>query len=75
MYTRKERHNIAAIRRRLRWLDTILASKVNHYNAQERRALRWALAEIEKIRGPLPAEDEPTSAESEGSEETCPASE
>lgn len=72
-YSRKERHNIAAIRRRVRWLDTILASKTNHYNAQERRALRWALAEIEKVRGSLPAEDEPTSTESE--EETCPASE
>lgn len=67
MYTRKERHNIAAIRRRVRWLDSVLKHKKNHYNAQERRALRWALAEIEKARGPLPAEDEPTS---EGSEET-----
>lgn len=63
MYTRKERHNIAAIRRRVRWLDSVLKHKKNHYNAQERRALRWALAEIEKIRGPLPAEDEPTSEE------------
>ena len=69
-YSRKEKNNIAAIRRRLRWLDTILASKTNHYNAQERRALRWALAEIEKTRGPLPSEDEPTSEESKGSEET-----
>lgn len=65
MYTRKERHNIAAIRRRVRWLDSILKHKTNHYNAQERRALRWALTEIEKIRGPLPSEDEPTSEESE----------
>lgn len=72
MYTRKERHNIAAIRRRVRWLDSILKHKTNHYNAQERRALRWALAEIEKARGPLPVEDNPTSEESE---DACPASE
>ena len=72
MYTRKERHNVNAVRRRIRWLDSILKHKTNHYNAQERRALRWALAEIEKIRGTLPAEDESTSTESE---ETCPDSE
>lgn len=65
MYTRKERHNVNSIRRRIRWLDSILKHKTNHYNAQERRALRWALSEIEKIRGPLPAEDESTSTESE----------
>jgi hypothetical protein len=70
MYTRKECHNVEAIRRRVRWLDAVLSTKTNHYNAQERRALRWALAEIEKARGPLPAENEPTSEESKGSEET-----
>lgn len=54
MYNRKERERIQTIQRRLAWVEQRAATLPNgSHDAQEAGALRWALAEIEKARGPF----------------------
>jgi len=56
-YTKPERENLAVIGRRLRHLKARIAqtSGAASYDRAEVRALEWALEELVKARGPLPA--------------------
>jgi hypothetical protein len=56
-FNRVERDNIEALRRRARWLAHRFSKRPDYtFDGQELRAIEWALRELEKARGPLPAE-------------------
>jgi hypothetical protein len=55
MYTRKERDRIITIRRRILCLEERTTKRPDFsFDRAELSALRWALEEIVKTRGPLP---------------------
>lgn len=55
-YTTKERRDILFLQKRLAWLKVRYAETGRDFHGQEIRAIEWMLSELEKCRGPFPAE-------------------